>query len=170
MKPSFRLLSFLGFLACAAGLAFALYLEHYKGYEPCPMCIFQRIAMAAAGVVFLLGAVHGPRSRAQWAYGVLAALAALAGALIAWRHVWLQGLPPDQVPACGPTLDYLLGLFSWAEVVQMVLRGDGNCAKIDAQFLGLSLPFWTMLSFFALAAYALALPLVSRRRAPNELP
>jgi protein dithiol:quinone oxidoreductase len=152
---SYRLLCFLGFLGCAGGLAFALYLQHFQGYEPCPMCIFQRVAMAAAGVFFLLGALHGPRGSGRWVYALLAGLGAVGGALIAARHVWLQNLPADQVPACGPTLDYLLGMLPVMEVVQMVLKGDGNCAKIDAQWLGLSLPAWTLVAFVGLALWAL---------------
>lgn len=166
MTPSYRLLSFLGFLGCVAGLAFALYLQHFKGFEPCPMCIFQRVAMAAAGVFFLLGAIHGPKDAGRWVYAGLAGLGAIVGALIAGRHVWLQNLPADQVPACGPTLDYLMGMLPVMEVVQMVLKGDGNCAKIDAQWLGLSLPAWTLVAFIGFALWALltvVIPMMSQR-------
>ena len=163
MTLNFRVLSLVGFLGCVFGLAFALYLQHFQGYEPCPMCIFQRVAMAAAGVFFLIGALHAPRGGGRWAYAVLALLASAAGAAIAWRHVWLQGLPPDQVPACGPTLDYLLGMLPVMEVVQMVLKGDGNCAKIDAQWLGITLPGWTLISFTGFGLYALAMPLLAKR-------
>lgn len=169
--PSYRTLSFLGFLACVSGLAFALYLQHFKGFEPCPMCIFQRVAMAGAGAFFLLGALHAPERGGRWVYAVLAGLCAIAGAIVAGRHVWLQGLPADQVPACGPTLDYLLGMLPVMEVVQMVLKGDGNCAKIDAQWLGLSLPMWTMIAFIGLSFWALmsaALPMLAERRAVSR--
>src|SRR3546814_20110459 len=79
-----------------------------RGYEPCPFCIFQRIAMAATGIVFLVGALHGPRAGGRWFYALLAMLTAAIGIGIAARHVWLQHLPADQVPACGPTLEFLL--------------------------------------------------------------
>lgn len=160
---AYRQLSLYGFLACVAGLAFALYLQHFRGYEPCPMCIFQRVAMGGAGLFFLLGFAHGPRGTGRWVYAALADVALVIGALIAARHVWLQSLPADQVPACGPSLDYLLDLMPVMEVVQMVLKGDGNCAKIDAQWLGLSLPAWTLVSFVALSIYASIMPLVARR-------
>ena len=162
-RISFRTFSALGFLACAGGMAFALYLEHFRGFEPCPMCIFQRVAMIAAGLFFLAGAIHGPKAGGRWAYAALAGLAALAGAGIAARHVWLQGLPPDQVPACGPTLDYLMGMFPLREVVEMVLKGDGNCAKIDAAWLGISLPAWTMIAFIGLTLWAFASPVFARK-------
>lgn len=160
---NFRVLALGGFLACVAGLAFALYLQHFQGYEPCPMCIFQRVAMAGAGIVFLLGALHGPRRAGRWVYATLAVLASAGGAAIAGRHVWLQSLPADQVPACGPTLDYLLGMLPVMEVVTMVLKGDGNCAKIDAAWLGVSLPAWTLIAFIGFVLYALLLPVLARK-------
>src|SRR3546814_8514424 len=86
MRLNFRLLSLLGFLGCAFGLAFAIvYLQHMRGYEPCPFCIFQRIAMAATGIVFLVGALHGPRAGGRWFYALLAMLTAAIGIGIAAR-------------------------------------------------------------------------------------
>ncbi len=152
----------LGFIACAGAMVFALYLQHFRGLEPCPMCVFQRVAMIAAGLVFLAGAVHAPKAGGRWAYSVIAALFAGAGAGIAGRHVWLQNLPADQVPACGPTLDYLVDMLPFTEVLMTVLRGDGNCAIIDAAFLGISLPVWTMITFIGLSLYALLIPVLSR--------
>jgi len=162
-RISIRSLFALGFAACAGGMGFAVYLEHFRGFEPCPMCVFQRIAMIAAGLAFLAGAVHGPKRVGRWVYAGLAALASGAGAGIAGRHVWLQGLPPDQVPACGPTLDYLLDMLPVTEVVTLILKGDGNCAKIDAAWLGLSLPTWTLVAFVGLTLLALAAPVIARK-------
>lgn len=167
-RLSFRALSVLGFLACVAGMIFALYLEHYRGYEPCPLCVFQRVAMIVAGLVFLVAALRAPRAAGRWVYGLLTALSAATGAAIAGRHVWLQSLPPEQMPACGPTLDYLLDMLPFTEVVSLVLKGDGNCARIDAAWLGLSLPAWTLLSFIGLALYALLMPLLSRCPTPDS--
>lgn len=159
----FRALSLLGALGCAFAMAFALYLEHFRGLEPCSMCIFQRVAMIAAGAVFLLGALHGPRGWGRWVYAGGAAMAASAGAGIAARHVWLQSLPPDQVPACAPSLDYLMDMLPLQEVVTMILKGEGSCAKINAAWLGLSLPAWTFVAFVGLALFALAMPPIARR-------
>jgi len=162
MTLNFRLLNLLGFLGCVFGLLFALYLQHFRGYEPCPFCIFQRVAMLATGLVFLAAAIHGPKAWGQWIYVLLSSLAALVGAGIAARHVWLQSLPPDQVPACGPTLDYLLDMMPLQEVVATVLKGDGNCAKIDAQWLGISLPGWTLISFIGFVVYAVLTPILPK--------
>lgn len=163
----FRTLCLLGVVACVGGMAFVLYLQHFKGYEPCPMCIFQRIAMMGAGLLFLLGALHGPRGAMRWVYAILAAAAAAIGAAVAGRQVWLQHLPVDQVPACGPTLDYLLKMLPVSQVVTMVLKGDGSCAKIDAQWLGFTLPEWSLAAFVLMTLYALAMPLLAQRRDPS---
>ena len=152
-----------GLLACVAGLAFAYYLQYFQDLEPCPMCIFQRIAMLAAGLGFALGIVVSRNSAGRIIASLLAGLSALAGLAIAARHVWLQGLPEDKVPACGPPLETLVNMMPWAEVFAVVLRGDGSCAIIDASFLGLSLPGWTLLSFAGLAVWALLCAIAGRK-------
>lgn len=150
-----RMLNLLAFLAAVVAMAGALYLEHVKDLEPCPLCIFQRIAVIVAGLFFLAAFVHHPASWGQRIYAALAGSGALAGILVAGRHVWLQGLPADQVPACGPALDYMLDVFPMTDVLSMVFTGSGECAVIDWLFLGISLPMWSLLVFIGLAAVAL---------------
>lgn len=146
----------LGALLCGALLAYALYAQHVMFLDPCPLCIFQRVAFMVLGAVFLLGALHGPASAAgRRGYGLLAALVATAGAAISARHVWLQSLPPDEVPACGPGLEYMLEAFPLREVLSKVFVGSGECAEIDWTFLGLSMPAWTLLWFVGLGLAAL---------------
>ena len=43
--------------------------------------------------------------------------------------------------------DYLFDAFSLSEAVAMLLRGDGNCAEVQWQFLGLSMPAWVLIAF-----------------------
>ena len=147
----FRMRYLAGFAACAALIGVALYSQLHGGLEPCPLCIFQRVAFAALGLVFLLGGLHAPRSAGmRRLYGVLALLAAAAGGAIAGRHVWLQSLPKDQVPACGPALDYMLDSMPIAGVVRKVLTGSGECANVDWSLLGLSMPAWSLIWFVLL--------------------
>ena len=154
---SFRGRFLLGFLACAGLIGFALYtqLREVDPLEPCPLCIFQRIAFAALGAVFLVGGLHAPVAAAgRRIYGVLAALAGVAGILIAGNHVRLQHLPPDQVPACGPGLDYMLEAMPITGVIRKVMTGSGECANVDWSFLGLSMPAWSLAWFVLLTAWA----------------
>ena len=163
-----RLLPLLGGLVALSALGFAYVMQYAFGLEPCPMCIFQRVAMLAVGIAFLLWAVIGPAGWGRWAMATLSVIAAGVGAFIAGRHVWLQNLPEDQIPACGPTLDYLMDIMPAWEVVQTIMRGDGNCAKIDASFLGLSIPAWTLVGFAALMLWAIMAALATRPK-PTEI-
>ena len=95
-------------------------------------------------------------------------LIAGAGAAVAGRHLWLQSLPADQVPECGPTLDYILEVFPLSKALQLVLRGSGECAKIEWQFLGLSIPGWTLIAFSGFILFGLILLLHPRRARPAE--
>jgi len=151
-----RLYFLAGFLAAAGALLFAYYLEYVQGLEPCPLCIFQRVAMAGVGLICLVGFVHGPGGIGHRGYAFLALMSALAGAGIAARHVWLLQLPPDQVPACGPSLDYMVDIMPLQEVLATVLRGDASCAEVKGAFMGISLPAWTLLYFVLLSLGSLA--------------
>ena len=98
---SFRSQFLLGFAICAALLGYAFYVQFQLGIEPCPFCIFQRIAFAALGLVFLLGGLHAPRAPGgRKAWSLLAFVAAAVGAGYAGRHSWVQ-LNPPAMPSCG---------------------------------------------------------------------
>jgi disulfide bond formation protein DsbB len=155
LRGSFRIQFLIGFLACAGLLGFAFYLQLHDGLEPCPLCIFQRVAFFVMGLVFLLGALHAPKGTGgRRGYGVAALLAALGGIAVAGNHVRLQHLPPDQVPSCGPGLDYMLEAMPITGVIRKVMTGSGECANVDWSFLGLSMPTWSLVWFVLLAIWA----------------
>ncbi|MFG6177156.1 disulfide bond formation protein B [Halomonas sp. THAF12] len=157
--------SLLGLGGCVLMMAVALGLEHLGGLEPCPLCIFQRVAVITAGVVFAVAALHDPKGRLGGAiYALLSLLAVSAGIGLAGRHLWLQSLPADEVPSCGPGLDYMMEVLPLQQVVSMVLSASGECAEISARFLGLSLPGWTLIGFVVLAVAPLGLLWRSLRR------
>ncbi|HWK75635.1 MAG TPA: disulfide bond formation protein B [Povalibacter sp.] len=151
-----RLANGLGFLACAALMGYALYAQYVLGLEPCPLCIFQRVAVIALGVLFLIAAIHDPGRGGARVYAVLLALAALAGILVSSRHIWIQAQPPGTVAACGAGLDYMLDIMPVTDVITKVLTGSGECGKVDWRLLGLSMPWWVLISLGVLAAWAIA--------------
>ena len=59
-KLSPRYIAFAGVLMSIFAMASALYLQHFGGLEPCPLCTFQRVGYVAAGVLFFLAALHNP--------------------------------------------------------------------------------------------------------------
>jgi protein dithiol:quinone oxidoreductase len=148
-----RRLAFFGaFLACAALLAYGYYLEHARGLLPCNLCVLQRVAFAAVGIIGLAGALHGPRGWGARVYALLGLAGALAGAGLAGRQIYLQHLPPDAVPACGAGIGYLFEAFPFHEAIAQVVRGSGDCAEQAAwSFLGLGIPAWAMIWFVLLA-------------------
>ena len=169
-----RMLLASGFALCVVLMATALWLQHVEGLEPCPLCVLQRGAVIALGVLMVAGAIHDPAAVGRRVYGVMITIAAIAGAAVAGRHVWLQSLPPGQAPECGPGLEYMLGAFPLTEVIEMVLRGSGECAEVQWTFLSLSIPEWTLLMFIAFAIFGLWLIAtrsavhVSGRTVPEE--
>ena len=144
-----------GFALCVALMAAALWLQHVEGLEPCPLCIFQRGFVIALGVSMLAGALHDPATAGRRAYGATIAVVAAAGAAVAGRHVWLQGLPPGEVPECGPGLEYMLEAFPPGEALGMILSGSGECAEVQWTFLSLSIPEWTLALFAVFTAFGL---------------
>jgi disulfide bond formation protein DsbB len=151
MPISPRLGNFLGALACAGLMGYALYAQHVLDLDPCPLCVFQRVGVIALGMVFAVAAMHDPGRSGRRVYAGLLVLAALGAAGVAGRHLWLQSLPPERVPACGPGLDYMLESLPFTEVLQTVLSGSGECAMIDWSFLGLAMPAWVLISVVVLA-------------------
>ncbi len=140
------------FLICAGMMATAFFMQHVMGLEPCPLCMFQRVFVIAVGVVALVAALHDPRGIGRRIYAGLLAIGAMLGAGVATRHVYLQHLPPDQVPACGPGMEYMFSAFPFMEALEMVLGGSGECAEVSWMFLGLSIPGWTLIVFSIFAA------------------
>ena len=149
-----RMHNFFGFCGCLLLISYALYAEHILGLEPCPMCIFQRVSTILLGLVFLCGSIFLIRKKLGMLVIISSILAtSLSGIFVASRHVWLQNLPPDKVPGCGPGLDFMVENFPLAEVFEMVFSGSGECANIDWSLFGLSMPAWVIITLSLLAVY-----------------
>ncbi len=146
MTPS-RIVFALGAAACAALLATGYYLQYVEGQEPCPLCHVQRGFYYAVGIVFLAGALHG---RTVLGYSIAGFVLAAGGGSVAARQVWLQHLPPELVPACGPDLFFMLENLPFWRTIEKLFAGSGQCAEVKWRFLGLS---WS-LGWFALLALA----------------
>ena len=145
-----RYLNILGFVLCAAMMAYALYAEHVLFLMPCPLCVFQRMAVIALGIVFLLSAIQNPSGSGRKIYAALVVVSATAGVVVAGRHVWLQNLPEDQVPTCGPGFGYIFESFPLGEALALIFAGSGECADIDWIFVGLTMPTWVLISVVVL--------------------
>lgn len=151
--------------ACVALLGYGYYLQYAGGLEPCPLCMVQRGFYYLVFGIFLLAAIHNPATLGSRIYCALGALFALGGVITAGRQVWLQHLPADQVPACGPDLGFMLENYPFARTISKLFAGSGECAKVDWTFLGLSIAEWSLAWFLLFVAYAAWLALRASRTA-----
>jgi disulfide bond formation protein DsbB len=161
-----RLLYAVPALACAGLLGFGYYLQYFDNQDPCPLCLVQRGFYYGVIVVFVIAALHAPKKTGHAVYCAIAAVLALGGFGVAARQVWLQHLPKDQVPACGPDLFFMMENFPLRRIFEKLFLGSGQCAEVNWRFLGLSIAEWSLACFMALALYALwlGLGLGKRRR------
>ena len=150
---------------CAALLAYGYYLQYAQGLEPCPLCMIQRVFFYALMAVFIIAALHRPGRLGTAVYCALVVVFAIGGGVTAGRQVWLQHLPADKVPQCGPDLFFMLQNFPLSRTFAKVFYGSGECAAVDWKFLGLSIAGWALVWFSVLALFALWLAL--RRSAPR---
>ena len=157
LLPPRKVAYLLGFFVCVGLMGWALWLQYGMGLEPCPLCVFQRIAVSAIGITFLVAFVHNPRSFGAAIYAGIVLISAGFGAAFAGRQVWLQSLPKDQVPACGMGFSYMMETMPFFDVLKKVFAGSGECAEKGWEFLGLAIPGWTLVFFIAMTIAAFAL-------------
>lgn len=154
MRINLKLLCMTGFITCIALLASAYYFQFALAMEPCPLCIMQRVATLMVALGCLAGFFLVERPIGLLVASIWTLLSSFFGIYLSHHHNWLQNLPADQVPSCGPSLEYMLDAFPIMEVITVLLRGNGNCAEVSWSFAGLSMPGWLMVFFigFAIAA------------------
>ncbi len=153
--PNQRIVNALGAAACAGMIAYALYEQYVNFLEPCPLCSLQRLAVIALGFLLLGAAIQNPGKWGGWIYGALISLVALAGIGVAGWHIRLQNLPADEVPACGPGLEYMLETLPLTDALAKVFQGSGECATIDWTLLGLSMPAWVLIAIAGVGGVAI---------------
>ena len=135
------------FILVGVLIGYAAYSIKILGLEACTLCITQQFFYCVIGVTSFVAFLHNPLGPLVRLYSGFIFLCATAGAWIAGRQVWLQSLPEDEVPLCGPPLEYIIDVFPFADVLNALFMGDGNCAEIPWQFLGLSMAGWSFIWF-----------------------
>jgi disulfide bond formation protein DsbB len=149
-----RWLYLAGALFASGLMGFGLYLQYVEHQDPCPLCMVQRVFFIAILAVCALAALHGPKRLGERIYAALIVLLSLSGVAVAARHIWIQHLPKDQVPACGPGLDYMLDTMPMSGVLKELMHGSGECAAKGWTFLTLGIPEWSLLCYLALGVWA----------------
>ncbi len=157
INKSIRPAMFIGLVISLGMIGIALFFQYYMELIPCPLCIVQRVIVMVFAGIFLLALLQGPKTWGRHIYGLLLTLTSLAGLLIAGRHTWLQHLPAEKVPECGPGLEFWMKNLPTNEVIQKVFQGSGECAEVVFSFLSLSIPEWSLIAFALFLIYSLIL-------------
>jgi len=152
-----RLLCLIALLSVIGLMSYAIYAEKVLYLDPCPLCITQRMFYIGIGLFALIGLIFIRRGWVQKMAGIFMALCAIGGMVTAGRQVWLQHLPKDQVPECGPGLQYWLENEPWLQTLSLLFKGDGNCAEVVWTFLGFSMGEWSLAWFVGLFVVAVML-------------
>ncbi len=155
--PQRRIVWAAGLLSVVSLLSYGYYLQYVQYLDPCPLCITQRMFYMIVGVASLCGlfAIRNPFW--QRVAATVAAIGSVGGIATAGRQVWLQHLPPDQVPECGLGLQHWLQTESPLSVLALLFKGDGNCAEVQWTFLTLSIGEWSLIWFVAFLFVSIAL-------------
>ena len=155
MLPTAKNTNLIIFIGCAIAMAVAYYMQYQMNLEPCPLCMTQRIFVIATAAVALVAFIHASISHHYKFYNVLTLLTSITGGGFSLRQLYLQSLPPELAPACGPGLGYMLENFPFMKALEIMLKGDGNCAEVVWTFMGISIPGWTLVAFIGLAAISI---------------
>jgi disulfide bond formation protein DsbB len=130
---------------CAGLLLFAMWLVHVVNLVPCPLCIAQRFFYAFVGLSALAGYMGWWQRFTIHTSGLVVALFAFSGWMIAARHVYLQRFQVvEHSSGCAVSFGSILDDFLAA------LGGTGNCALVDWTMLGLSIADWSFIAFTGL--------------------
>jgi disulfide bond formation protein DsbB len=151
----YRAVNGFSFLFICVILAIAGYAQIHYQLEPCPLCVMQRILLAILGLLFIFGFLYVGGKRSRQILHSIIFIFALLGIAIASRHIYLQHLPPELAPSCGPGLNFIVKNLSPGEALRMILMGSGECSKIEWHFLGLTIPEWSLICFILLSVAAI---------------
>ena len=154
---SIRPKMFLGLIITLGMLGIALFFQYVMGLIPCPLCSVTRVILIIMAVLFFIAFLHGPETWGRRIYGFLLVLGSSAGIAVSGRHSWLQHLPKEKIPECGPGLEFWINNLPPNEVIQKLFKGSGECAEVAWTLIGLSIPEWSLLIFSLILLYSLKL-------------
>lgn len=132
-----------------------LYLEGVLYLAPCPLCMMQRVAFFLIGLMFIIEAIAWPRRPiARYLMQFFKYASIFFGIGLAARHLWIQSLPPEKVPACGMDFWGTIHQNGFLGGVAKSMQGTGDCAVPD-KFWHLTIPTWSMAAFIVLLVTAI---------------
>ncbi len=151
--PSMNLI---GLLVSTFLLAASIYFQVFDGFIPCPLCMLQRTAFGMLSLLFLLGLISAHRIM-RLLTSIFASLFSLLGIFLAGRQIWLQHFPPTDGTECSVSIQYMMQVLPWHEVLQHVIKGGAECSQRGFELLMLNMAEWSFISFIAIFVLTLFL-------------
>ncbi len=156
--------SLLGLVLGITSMVFAVgYLQMIEYLAPCSLCILDRAVVIGLCITFALALIHNPVRIGRKIYATLAILLSITGIGICARHVWLQHQPKEAAHECGPGFWHMLENMPMKSFLDTIFNSTGDCADIQFQLLGLSLPALTLILFVVFLLLSLAMFFTSGR-------
>jgi len=132
------------FLGSFLLLAFGYYLQWAENILPCALCYVQRTIFFIIMILALVAALHNPTTKWRGGYWLSLILWSLVGIGVAAWQLWVQ-IQNNAQTACLPNIG---PLGEW-------LSNYGDCGEITWQFVGVSIPGWSLLCFLLIAITAI---------------
>ncbi len=139
-------------LTCIGALGFAFTMQFGFGYQPCILCLWQRVPFGLGAMLALAALATRPYGRPTQAVLALCSLIFLVGTGLAAFHTgveqhWWAGTDQCQGSALQATTPEELR----AELLRTQIA---RCDKIDWTLFGLSMANWNIAFSFLLALFA----------------
>ncbi len=141
------------FIASLIAIMFttALFIEDYYFLMPCPLCNLQRILLIATGICILFTVITTKIKLFTYIFKIFGLLFSALGLCVALRQIYLQYSPPQILKSCNADLTQIMHKYPLLDGLKIILKGTGDCAKIDFTLFGLSLAVWSALCFLFLS-------------------
>ncbi len=155
---STRLIYLTGLVLVGLLLSISVYLQLYDGFIPCPLCTLQRLCFVTLGIWFLFGLFLHRNQLGRAIINSLSVLTSALGCALAGRQIWLQHFPNANANECGVSLQYMMKVLSFNELIQKIFTGSAECTQLGWEFLSLSMAEWSVvwfIFFLALTIYLL---------------
>lgn len=136
-----------GFLLSITLLSVSLYLQFFDGVIPCPLCTLQRLVFVLIAFILLIGTLFHNKASLRLSVNMLLTVTSFLGLLLAGRQIKLQHAPEMNTADCGVSLQYMIEVLPWQEVLQKIFSGSAECTQRGFEWLSLNMAEWALIGF-----------------------
>jgi protein dithiol:quinone oxidoreductase len=157
-RPHLRLAFLTVAVVSTTALLVAAYLQHVLGQRPCPLCIAQRYAFIVMAIAGVAGAMLVHVTLARRVLASMLSLACGAGLFFAVKMVFFT---TDASGCAADAIAVFINDLAIAQMFPQYFFADGGCTDQYPPFLGMSVPVWGLILFFAMIDIAALLTIAN---------